>query len=101
MNRRWSRNTLALRFSRGVAFALAIAAGAALATPAMADEDGWHDHGRHRGWERHREVVVVPPPAYVYAPPPPVYAPPQPVYVAPPPVYAEPSINLVLPIHIR
>lgn len=82
-----------------MALALAGLVGGVAVAPARADDD-WrhherdehHDHGRHRGWDHHRErVYVAPPPVRVYTPPPVVYAPP------PPP----PGINLIFPIEIR
>jgi hypothetical protein len=78
------------------------------AAPARADDDDW----RHREWreherrehERHERQVWCAhhpydcgAPSYVYAPPPVVYTPPPP----PPVVYAPPSLNIVVPIHIK
>jgi hypothetical protein len=68
----------------------------AVAAPAFADPDDHHDRGRHEGREHHRGPYVAYSPGYAYAPPPVVYAPPP-----PPPVIAEPSINFVIPLHLR
>jgi hypothetical protein len=81
--------------------ACALAAGM-IALPAKADDHG-RGHWRHhhdRGWRGPGFFVAPGYPGY-YAPPPVVYAPP-PAYYAPPVYYAPaPSLNLVVPLHIR
>jgi hypothetical protein len=63
----------------------------ALTAPAFADPHHDRDRRDHR-----RGPFVTYSPGYAYAPPPVVYAPPP-----PPPVVAEPSINFVIPLHLR
>ncbi len=83
-------------------------AGIAVA-PARADEDDWrhrewreherreHERHEHQVWCAHHPYACGYPPSYVYAPPPVVYTPPPP----PPVVYLPPSLNIVVPIHIK
>ena len=108
---------------RGLVIALATVAllGGIAATPARADDDddgwrhrGWREHEwREREWREHewrerREWCAYHPyecgrpyPGYVYVAPPP----PPVIYSAPPPppvVYAPaPSLDIIVPIHIR
>jgi hypothetical protein len=85
-----------------------VAAFAAAAIPARADDDGhheWREHERrehewraHQAWCAYHPYACGYPSGYVYAPPPVVYAPPPP----PPVVYAPaPALSIVLPIHIH
>jgi hypothetical protein len=57
-----------------------------MAAPAFAYR---HDHYHHYHGPYYH-------PGYVYAPPPVVYGPPP-----PPPVVATPSLNFIIPLHIR
>lgn len=81
-----------------------VAAIAAAAMPARADDDhgrrGWREHEwrEHQRWCAYHPYECGYPPGYVYAPPPVAYAPPPP----PPVVYAPaPALSIVLPIHIH
>ncbi len=88
-----------------VGFWVAAGLAAALAAPALADDDGHgHDRGRHeeradrhedrQDWRRERRPA--------YARPPLVVAPPQGYYVPPPTVVAPaPGISIVLPFTFR
>jgi hypothetical protein len=93
----------------------ALLAGTA-AAPARADDDGWRGRGHEwrehewreherREWCEHHPYQCGYPPAGVYYAPPPVVvapAPPPPVVYAPAPIYAPaPSLDIVVPIHIR
>jgi hypothetical protein len=79
---------------------LILAAGLALAAPALADRGHGHQkrHWKppHHSHYHGRPVVVVPPARFAYVPPPRVvYAPPPVVYYAPPPArvyYAPPPV---------
>jgi hypothetical protein len=106
---------------RNMMQSLVVAVGAAAllvgasALPARADDDGWRGRGHERRehewrehewreherreWCEHHPYQCGYPPGVYYAPPPPVvYAPPPP----PPVVYAPaPSLDIVVPIHIR
>jgi hypothetical protein len=104
---------------RNMMLSLVIAVGAAAllagtaATPARADDDGWRGHERRehewrehewreherREWCEHHPYQCGYPPAGVYYAPPPVVVAPAP---PPPVVYAPaPSLDIVVPIHIR
>jgi hypothetical protein len=110
------------RIFRTLMIGLALAGPFALATlaPARADDDDWRrrewrereherDHDRYerreREWrehewrEHHPYGNAYPYQSYSYAPPPVIYTPPPP----PPPVYyaPAPSLDIVIPLHIR
>jgi hypothetical protein len=101
------------------ALGLAVLLGITLAVPARADDDDywrrdnwrrqeWREHERREEWrereqrewcEHHPYSCGYPARGYVYAPPPVIYAPPPP---PPPVVYAPaPSLDIVVPLHIR
>lgn len=102
------------RFRHAAALLTATAFLAMSFTPALADRDWDHHHGRHKGWckgrgnphcdrviveERpviiqQRPVYVAPAPVYVAPPPPVVVAPP------PPPVYYQRPSGLDLFLHL-
>ena len=97
--------------------AMALAAGTVLAgvaaSPALADEGGWHRGEHHEHWRWHRDddddghrygwrrPAYVYAPRYVYAPPRYVYAPPRYVYAPPRVVYGAPSLNFDFRIPLR
>lgn len=107
------RNMMRSLIMAAGAAALLIGAGA---LPARADDDGWRgrgherrehewrehewrEHERREWCEHHPYQCGYAPGGIYYAPPPVVYAPPPP---PPPVVYAPaPSLDIVVPIHIR